>query len=118
VIEIEVERLDGIPVARPRGDIDAANASTVREQLAACLDVDTDKLVVDLGETRYVDSAGIDMLFRLGERLRQRRATLLLVIPGDSQLQRLATIVALPSALPVCETVAQALGGCVRESGA
>jgi anti-anti-sigma factor len=109
VIGLDVEHFDGVPVARPREDIDAANAGHMREQLAACLTPEADGLVVDLSDTRYVDSAGIDMLFRLGERLGQRRATLALVIPADSQLQRLAQIVALPRAMPVHATLPQAL---------
>jgi anti-anti-sigma factor len=116
VSRLEVEHIDGVPVARPSEDIDAANARVLRDELAACLE-GADKLVLDLGATRYVDSAGIDMLFRLNELLRQRRATLLLVIPQRSQLTRLAQIVALPSAVAIHETVEDALGACSQQHG-
>lgn len=112
-----LERVDGVPVARPSEDIDAANARVLRDELAACLQ-GADTLVLDLGATRYIDSAGIDMLFRLNELLRQRRATLLLVIPQSSQLTRLAQIVALPSVVAIHESVEQALGACSQQSGA
>jgi len=117
VSRLEFERVDGVPVARPSEDIDAANARVLRDELAACLQ-GADTLVLDLSATRYVDSAGIDMLFRLNELLRQRRATLLLVIPQSSQLTRLAQIVALPSAVVIHETVEQALGAVSPQSGA
>jgi anti-sigma B factor antagonist len=108
---IELEQVDGVPVARAVGDIDAANATRVRDELADALARHgTDQIVLDLSGTRYVDSAGIDMLFRLAERLRQRRAALLLVIPPDSQLARLAAIVSLPSAVAIHDSVDQALG--------
>ncbi len=103
------ERIDGTLVARPRADIDAANARQIRDELAACAG-NAEKLVLDLGDTRYVDSAGIDMLFRLNELLHERRAALVLVIPRSSPLTRLAQIVALPSAMAIHETVEQALG--------
>lgn len=109
---LEVERVNDVPVVRPRQDIDAANATQLRAELTACLDRGAEHLVLDLGATRYLDSAGIDMLFRLSERLRQRRARLLVVIPPSSQLARLAEIVALPSAMPVHETVEDALAAC------
>jgi len=109
VSQVEVRHLDGVPVARPRTDIDAANARLVRDELARCLG-DAERLVLDLSETSYVDSAGIDMLFRLNELLHERRAALVLVIPQSSQLTRLAQIVALPSAMAIHETVEQALG--------
>jgi anti-anti-sigma factor len=115
--DIDVERLNHVPVARPRGDIDAANAHQLQEQLADRVKGGGGDLVLDLSSTRYVDSAGIDMLLRLNERLRQRRARLLVVIPHSSPLSRLAEIVGLPSAMPVHETVEDALGAAGRQPG-
>ncbi|HEX3451905.1 MAG TPA: STAS domain-containing protein [Solirubrobacteraceae bacterium] len=114
---LRIERVDGVSVARPREDIDAASARRVRDALAECLDEGSDSLVLDLSETRYVDSAGIDMLFRLFGVLRERRARLQLVIPRDSNLARLAAIVALPSVVPVHESVELALAA-TRETTA
>jgi anti-anti-sigma factor len=65
--------------------------------------------VVDLSDTRYLDSAGIDMLLRLSERLEHRRAELILVIPGGSQLRRLATIVGLSRTITIHSSRADAL---------
>jgi len=112
----EVERHDGVPVLRPREDIDAANADALRAQLAACVEPGTDRLIVDLGETRYIDSAGIDMLFRLSEILRQRRAALLLVIPPESNIAQLADIVGLTHAVRVHPSLERALGASVEGS--
>jgi anti-anti-sigma factor len=114
---LRTERIDGVCVARPREDIDAATARRVRDALVECLDEGGDSLVVDLGEARYIDSAGIDMLFRLSELLRERRVRLELVIPRDSNLARLAGIVAMPSVVPVHETVEFALAA-TRETAA
>ena len=111
--QIVSELVAGVPVARPRTDIDAANARQVRDELAAAVG-DAEKLVLDLSRTRYVDSAGIDMLFRLNELLQERRAALILVIPQSSPLTRLAQIVALPSAMAIHETVELAVGASQR----
>jgi anti-anti-sigma factor len=105
-----VERHDGVPVVRPREDVDAANAAALRDQLADCVDSTTERLVVDLTETRYIDSAGIDMLFRLAELLRQRRTRLLLVIAPNSHLARLAEIVGMSRSMAVHPSVEEALG--------
>ena len=118
MIGIDLQRFDNVRVARPRGDIDASNASTVNDSLAACLEPDTDSLIIDLTTTAYLDSAALDMLFRFSERLRQRRATLRLVIPASSQLARLASIVGLPQAMPVHETVAEALKAAAEKMNA
>lgn len=104
-----MEKVDGVPVALIDEDIDAANVPATQQQLAAALGPDALSLIVDLSDTRYVDSAGIDMLLRLGERLERRRAKLVLVIPDASQLRRLATIVGLPDAIAICPDLAAAL---------
>jgi anti-anti-sigma factor len=112
----DIERHDGVPVVRPREDVDAANAATLREQLADCVDPSTDRLIVDLSGTRYIDSAGIDMLFRLAELLRQRRTQLLLVIDPESHLARLAEIVGMARSMPIHASVQEALGAQAQPS--
>lgn len=102
---VRIERIDGVPVVRVSDDIDAANAARVQEQLAEALGPDALNLIVDLSETRYLDSAGLDMLLRLSDRLDHRRAKLILVIPEASQLNRLAAIVGLPGAMSVHPTL-------------
>jgi anti-sigma B factor antagonist len=109
---VHTERVDGISVARIRDDVDAANAAGVHEQLSAALGPDTNCLIVDLSEARYLDSAGLDMLLRLTERLSHRRATLLLVIPADSQLYRLIEIAGLAQAVTVYSSLPAAQEAC------
>jgi anti-anti-sigma factor len=106
---LDIELLDGVPVAHVSEDLDAANAAHAQRQLGGALDPDASCLVIDLSDARYLDSVAIDMLLRLGDRLEHRRAKLLLVIPETSQLKRLAAIVGLPDALAVHPTVAAAV---------
>jgi anti-anti-sigma factor len=106
---LDLERIDGVPIAHVHEDIDAANAMTTQQQLADALDPDASSLVIDLSQTRYLDSAGIDMLLRLGDRLDHRRAKLILVIPDTSQLKRLVSIVGLPDAIAIHPTLPAAL---------
>jgi anti-anti-sigma factor len=118
VSSLEVEHIDGVAIARLSVDIDASNAARVRGELSDCFQRSTDQVVLDLSTTAYLDSAGIDMLFRLSQRLRQRRALLLLVIPDGSQLSRLARIVGLGRAMPVHDTVDDALRSLSNPCGA
>lgn len=117
MIGIEVRYVGRVPVVRPRGDIDTASASLLHEEVSRRLSPDTDELIVDLSATRYLDSAGIDVIFRLHERLRQRRAELRVVVPPASPLRRLLAIVALPTAVAVHTTVQDALTSIEREDG-
>jgi anti-anti-sigma factor len=106
---LNLERINGVPIAHVNEDIDAANAAITQQQLADTLGPDASTLVIDLSETRYIDSAGIDMLLRLSDRLDHRRAKLILVIPETSQLKRLASIVGLPNAVAIHLTLPAAL---------
>jgi anti-anti-sigma factor len=106
---LDIETIDGVPVAHVEQDIDAANASAIQRQLADALGPDALSLVLDLSHTRYLDSAGIDMLLRLSHRLDNRRARLILVLPGTSQLRRLVTIVGLPDAIAIHPSLPDAL---------
>ena len=109
MIVLQVDHFSHVPVARLPTDVDAANVAMLAERLAASVSQQGRELVVDLTNTRYVDSAGIDMLFRLGRRLGQRGVNLHVVIPPDSPLVRLAEIVSLPSALAVYGNVDEAV---------
>jgi anti-anti-sigma factor len=117
LIALRVEHFNRVPVARAPVDIDASNAATVRHELIACMRHESFQLVVDLTVSRYLDSAGIDMLFRLNESLAQRRATLHLVIPPESDLRRLADIVGLTGAIPVHGDVTEAVEAAGRGAG-
>lgn len=117
MIALRVEHFNRVPVARAPVDIDASNAATVRDELITCMRHESFHLVVDLTASRYLDSAGIDMLFRLNESLAQRRATLHLVIPPDSDLRRLADIVGLADAIAVYGDVTEAVEVAGRDAG-
>jgi anti-anti-sigma factor len=109
VSPLDTERIDGVPIAHVHEDVDAANTTAIEQQLANALGPDVVSLIIDLSDTRYVDSAGIDMLLRLSDRLDHRRAKLILVIPDSSQLKRLAAIVGLPDAVAIHPTLPGAL---------
>ena len=108
---LEVERIDGVPVAHLREDVDSANFAAIERRLAESVGPDALSLIVDLSAVRYVDSAGVDMLLRLGDRLDQRRNKLILVIPEASPLTRLIKIVGLPEAIAIHPSLDGALAG-------
>jgi anti-sigma B factor antagonist len=66
--------------------------------------------VVDLSETTYLDSAGLNLLFALGEEMRGRQQRLGLVVAEGSPIERMVSLVGLDKTLPVHPTLAEALG--------
>ena len=62
-MEIPVDRLDGVAVARVAVDeLDASNAGEFKRDIAPVLQSDT-RLVLDLGQLRFVDSSGLAPCF-------------------------------------------------------
>jgi anti-anti-sigma factor len=75
---------DGVTVVTLTGEIDMSNAGDLR---AAILDSTANELlglVLDCRTLEYIDSAGIQLLYRLGDALRARGQTLRVVIPPGS----------------------------------
>ena len=82
--DLQVTFHDRIVIAAVTGEIDMSNATDLRTAIVEATPNDALGLVLDLSRVDYVDSAGIHMLYRLGENLRDRGQTLRVVIPPQS----------------------------------
>ena len=107
--QIAVERKGSAIVARLAGEVDMTNSGYVGEELTRSVPNDAAQLVVDLSGTRYIDSAGIELLFDLSRRLARRRQALLLVLPDGSPLRRVLSLTEIETAAPVHESLDSAL---------
>lgn len=103
-----IERHDAVPVARLVGEFDITRAIAIRDALVSCLDNQDFGLVIDLQETTYLDSAGINALFEVAERLNDRQQRLVAVLPERAVVRRVVELVNLPSVMGVGETVEEA----------
>ena len=99
---------DDICVATLSGEIDLSNRDLVAQQLEAAVD-DGLHLVVDLEPLRYLDSAGIRMLFELQERLAARGRSLRLVATPDLVVWRVLTLTGLTATVPSHRSVQEAV---------
>ncbi len=97
------------PVAAIAGEVDASNVGAVGDALRGLLTNRSTELIIDLTPTTYLDSAGINLMFSLGDELRSRQLTLRLVIAGGSPIARMLKITSLDRAYPTYPTVAEAL---------
>ena len=91
------------------GEIDASNARDLGERLRGSLTNQSHDLVIDLTETTYIDSAGVNLLFALDLELTARRQRLLLVIRPGSSLARVAAITGLDRTVTTHPTRDEAL---------
>ena len=73
-----------ILVAEVTGEIDPSNAPSIGEAIAETTSNQETGVVLDLSALHYLDSAGIQFLFRLREQLRTRGQSFALVMPAKS----------------------------------
>ncbi len=106
---IEEERGEDVSVAAIVGEVDASNTVEIAERLRAVVTNRSKLLVVDLTETTYLDSAGINLLFELASELEHRQQQLRLVVAPASPISRMLAIVGLDGAVPTHATRAEAL---------
>lgn len=84
IADLRITTRDRIVIAHVTGEIDMSNAADLRGAITEATPNDALGVVLDLSEVDYVDSAGIHLLYRLGESLRNRGQTLRVVIPTRS----------------------------------
>ena len=97
------------PVGAVHGEVDASNVAEIGVALRGLVSNHSSVLIVDLTPTSYLDSAGINLMFSLGDELRSRQLTLRLVIAPSSPIARMLAITGLDRVYPTYPTVAEAL---------
>jgi anti-anti-sigma factor len=105
-----------VVVARIEEEIDLSNADRLGAEIAKAVPSSAAGLVVDLSSASYIDSAGIGLLFKLGERLHRRRQHLAVAVPDESPVRRVLVVSAFDRIVEVAATVDDATSR-VRTAG-
>jgi anti-anti-sigma factor len=100
---------DGLVVARVRGDLDLSNLYSVHTALLEMLPNEAIGLVVDLGGVTFLDSSGVEALFRLQASLEVRQQRLAVAIPAGATIRRALELSGAPGEIPLCGSVDEAL---------
>ena len=108
--EVHEDWRDDTPIGHVAGEIDASNATMIGIRLRALVANHAFGLVVDLTATTYIDSAGINMLFVLGDELRARQQQLRLVVGPETPIARMLSVTGLDRTYAVRATIDDALG--------
>ncbi|HEY3248523.1 MAG TPA: STAS domain-containing protein [bacterium] len=96
-------------VATVSGEIDLTNAGRIGVELHAAIPNAVHALVLDLSQTEYIDSRGVQLILDTAERLATRQQKLHLVVPGGSPLWRLFGIVSMAEVASIDRTVDDAV---------
>jgi anti-sigma B factor antagonist len=93
LVDLQVESHNDVVIARIEGEIDMSNANALGDSLTNRVTNDPLGLVIDMTGVRYIDSAGIQLVYELSERLKSRGQGLRLVVPPDSVIARTLDLV-------------------------
>ena len=88
------------------GEIDLSNADDVGDRLASAVPGHATHVVLDLGGTDYMDSAGLAMLFRFVEKCGYQRQELRLVAPTQSTIRSTLELTRVGDVVPIDEVPA------------
>ena len=82
--DVQIIHREGAVIARVTGEIDMSNSNDLRTAILEATPNEALGVILDLSFVDYIDSAGIHLLYRLGDHLRTRGQTLRVVIPPES----------------------------------
>lgn len=89
MLDIEVEETAACTICRPRGELDAFSVGRLRERLGAL--VAADRLVIDLSEVPFLDSAGIGALIGAIRKTREHGGSVAVACSRTNLLRLLQT---------------------------
>jgi anti-sigma B factor antagonist len=101
IVHVREERLETTAIATLDGELDASSVGEVAVKLRRIVQNHSLRLVIDLGKVDYLDSAGINLLYAVGEELRARQQQLHLVVVPGSPIERTLAIVGVNRMFPV-----------------
>ncbi len=110
---LSTTRFGDVVVVTIIGEVDRSNRTELCHGILDLVPDDCDGLVIDLAATRYLDSGGLDLLFDLQRRLRQRGKHLALHVPATALVGRTLAVtgadalIACADNLPDAVTLAQ-----------
>jgi anti-anti-sigma factor len=103
-----VEVVSGVPVVTAPEEIDIANAGRLRSAVLEAAAHGSKTLVVDMAQTQFCDSAGLNVLVRAHKRAQAEGGELLLVICAATVL-RIFTVTGIDHLIPTFPTLEEAL---------
>lgn len=102
---VTVNDEESLRVVTVAGEVDVSNAESIGDEALAGLPNAAFGMVMDLTLLRYVDSAGIAVVFEMAERLLRRGQSLALVVPGSSPIRRSLEVTRIDEIAPIEPTL-------------
>ena len=103
---------DDLRVVHVAGELDASNSDDIRAAAVDALPNSAHGLVFDFRQLDYIDSAGIALVFDVGERLVRRGQKLAIVLSPTAVIRRALEVTGIGEMAPIVPTL-EAARDCV-----
>jgi anti-anti-sigma factor len=97
------------------GVVDAAAIPEISSELRSQMTPERSALVINMAGVTFLDSSGIGMLFDLATRLGRRRQGYAIAAPSDQPIRSVLGLAGLDAAVPIVETIPDALTALARD---
>jgi anti-anti-sigma factor len=108
-VSFPVEVVSGVPVVTTPEEVDLTNAAALRTALLEAAGHGNGTLAVDMSQTQFCDSSGINVLIRVHQQAQAEGGRVLLVISAAAVLRMLA-LIGVDGMIPSFATLDEALG--------
>jgi anti-anti-sigma factor len=102
--------VNGLPVIRPDVEVDATNADHLRAAILTAASTGAERLIIDMSDTAFCDSTGLNVLVRAHKRLEAGGGELRLVA-REPTLLRIFTVTGMDTMFRIFATLEEASGG-------
>lgn len=117
--KVEAEVIGAQAIVVVAGEIDAATAPVLQQQLLALVDTGVERVVVDLTEVTFIESVGLGTLVAARKRLADGAKNLCLVIADEQvNIKGPFEITRLDDVFPIHPTREAAIEACLTEPAA
>lgn len=79
---------DGEVLAHLRGELDMETVDAIRARLSEAITSEATTLIIDLTEVTFMDSSGVELLFRMRSELALRQMQLRLILARGALIRR------------------------------
>ncbi len=114
-VSFPVTERDGLVIVTTPDEIDIGNAWQLRDALVSAAATGLPAVIVDMGDTEFCDSTGLNVLVRALKQANDDGSELRLVVRG-SALQRILTVSGVASMFSVYGSLGEALEAAQRRS--
>jgi anti-anti-sigma factor len=98
---VTVDRSDDTALITVTGEIDLANAEATEQQILQGVRAGLSAVTLDLTGLRYIDSAGLWILFRLSSSLTTAEIAGEVVVPAGGPIRRMVDTAGVAAVIPV-----------------